>query len=76
MSSPRLLHRQAAQHIDERYKRKQSELFLSQQERTIGSLGTELSEPTFTFECFSLKAVKNSCKMQSFCLCTHSLTLS
>ena len=42
MSSPRLLHRQAAQHIDEGYKRKQSELFLSQQERTIGSLGTEL----------------------------------
>ena len=35
MSSLRLLHRQAAQHFDERYKRKQSESFLSQQEHTI-----------------------------------------
>ena len=35
MSSLRPLHRQAAQHFDERYKRKQSESFLSQQEHTI-----------------------------------------
>ena len=35
MSSPSPLHRLAAQHFDERYKRKQSESFLSQQERTI-----------------------------------------
>ena len=35
MSSPRPLHRQAAQHFDECYKRKQSESFLSQQEHTI-----------------------------------------
>ena len=35
MSSLRPLHQQAAQHFDERYKRKQSESFLSQQEHTI-----------------------------------------
>ena len=35
MSSLRPLHRQAAQHFDERYKRKQSESFLSQPELTI-----------------------------------------
>ena len=35
MSSLRPLHRQAAQHFDERYKRKQSESFLSQPEHTI-----------------------------------------
>ena len=35
MSSLRPLHRQAAQHFDERNKRKQSESFLSQPEHTI-----------------------------------------
>ena len=35
MSSLRPLHRQAAQHFDERNKRKQSESFLSQPEQTI-----------------------------------------
>ena len=35
MSSPRPLHRLVTQHFDERYKRKQSESFLSQLEHTI-----------------------------------------
>ena len=35
MSGPRPLHRIATQHFDERYKRKQSESFLSQPEHTI-----------------------------------------
>ena len=35
MSSLRPLHRQAAQHFDERFIRKQSESFLSQPEQTI-----------------------------------------
>ena len=35
MSRLRPLHQQAAQHFDERYKRKQSESFLSQPEHTI-----------------------------------------
>ena len=35
MSSPTLLHRVSTQHIDERYKRKQSESFLTQLEKTI-----------------------------------------
>ena len=35
MSSPSPLHRQATQHFDERFIRKQSESFLSQREHTI-----------------------------------------
>ena len=35
MSSLRPLHRQAAQHFDERFIRKQSESFLSQPEQTV-----------------------------------------
>ena len=38
MSSLRPLHRQAAQHFDERYKRKQT----ASQNTPFGSLGTEL----------------------------------
>ena len=35
MPSPSPLHRLATQHFDERYKRKQSQSFLSQPEHTI-----------------------------------------
>ena len=41
MSSFRPLHRQAAQHFDERFVGKQSESFLNQPEQPFGSLGTE-----------------------------------
>ena len=63
MSSPSPLHRLATQHFDERYKHKQSESFLSQPEHTIWVQGN-FENPIFTFGCFSLKTLYNSCKLQ------------
>ena len=68
-------------YIDECYKRKQSEWFLSQPEHHLDLNAQILENPIFTFGCFSLKAVYNSsfasykdfCKFQSFCLCTPLL---
>ena len=77
MSSPNLLHRLATQHFDERYKRRQSDSFLSQPEHISQGLDAQNFEnQIFTFGCFSLKAVNSSCKLQSFCLCTPLLTLT
>ena len=74
MSSSSPLHRLATQHFDERYKRKQSESFLRQPQHTIwASRHRKFENPIFIFGCFSLKAVYNSCKLQSFCLCTPLL---
>ena len=64
MSSPSPLHRLATQHFDERYKRKQSKLFLSQPEHTIWVSRQNFENPIFTLVCFSLKTVYNSCKLQ------------
>ena len=65
MSSPSPLHRLATQHFDERYKRKQSESFLSQPEHTIlGLKAQNFENPIFTFGYFPLKAVCNYCKLQ------------
>ena len=59
MSSLRPLHRQAAQHFDERFIRKQSESFLSQPEQTIW-----VSRHRTLRTQYSLKAVQNSYKLQ------------
>ena len=65
MSSPSPLHRLGTQHFVERYKRKQSESFLSQLGHTIWVFKAQNFEnPIFTFVCFSLKAVYNSCRLQ------------
>ena len=70
MSSPSPLHRLATQQFDERYKSKQSESFLSQPEHNIWVSWYGIftlfywKNPIFTFGCFSLKAVYNSCKLQ------------
>ena len=58
MSSSSQLPRLVTQHFDERYKRKQSESFLSQPEHTI------CISKHKTFRYFSLKAVYKSCKLQ------------
>ena len=77
-SSPSPLHRLVTQNFDERYKRKQSESFLSQPEHTIWisrhitlkkhlGLNQHLhfeKFQKFTFGCFSLKVLYNSCKVQ------------
>ena len=57
MSSPSPLHQLATQNFDEHYKQKQSESFVSQPSQSF-------ENPIFTFGCFSLKAVYNSCKLQ------------
>ena len=63
MSGLRPFHRQAAQH--ERYKRKQSESFLSQPEHTIWvSRHRTLRSQYLYLGVFFLKAVWNSCKLQ------------
>ena len=80
MSSFSPLYRLATQHFDERYKRKQSESFLSQPEHTIWvsrhrtlriqylHLGTSLLK-----QYIILASYKDFCKLQSFCLCTPLL---
>ena len=55
MSSPSPLHRLAAQHFDERYKRKQRESFLSQPEHTIWV--SELLEPNIYIWVFCFKSI-------------------
>ena len=83
ISSPSPLHRLAAQHFDERYKRKQSESFLSQPEHTIWvsrhrTLRTQyLHLGVFLWKQYKILAsYKDFCKLQSFCLCTPLLTLT
>ena len=64
MLSPSSLHRLPT-HFDERYKRKQSEPFLSQPEHTICvSRHRILRTQSLHFGCLSLKAVYFSCKVQ------------
>ena len=76
MSSPSPLHRLATQHFDERYKRKQSESFLSQPEQTIWvsrhrTLRTQyLHLGVFLWKQYKILA------SYSFCLCTPLLTLT
>ena len=77
MSSPSPLHRLATQHFDERYKRKQSESFLSQPEHTIWvsrhrTLRTQyLHLGLFLWKQYIILAsYKDFGKLQSFCLCT------
>ena len=77
------LYRLATQHFDERYKHKQSESFLSQQERTIWvsrqrTLKTQyLHLDIFLWNQYKIIAsYKDFCKSQSFFLCTALLTLS
>ena len=77
------MHRQAAQHFDERYKRKQNESFFSQPEYTIWvsrqrtlriqylHLGAFLGKQYKILESY-----KDFCKLQSFYLCTSLLTLT
>ena len=83
MSSPCPLYRQAAQDFDERYKHKQSESFLSQQECTIWvSRHRPLRTQYLHLSAFLWKqdkilaSYKDFCKLQSFCLYTPLLTLS
>ena len=83
MSSLRPLHRQAAQHFDERFIRKQSESFLSQPEQTIWvsrhrTLRTQyLHLGVFLWKQYIvLTSYKGFCKLQRFCLCTPLLTLT
>ena len=66
MSSPSPLHRLATQHFDKRYKRKQSESFLSQPELTIWA--SRYRKPISYIWVFFLKVVYNSCKLQSVLL--------
>ena len=80
MSSLSPLHRLATQHFDERYKRKQSESFLSQPEHTIWvsrhrTLRTQyLHLGVFLWKQYIILAsYKDFCKLQSFCLCTPLL---
>ena len=63
MSGPSPLNRQAPSHFDGRYKHKESEPFLSQPEHIIW-VSKYIENPIFTFGCFSLKAVCNSCKLR------------
>ena len=63
MSGPSLLNRLAPSHFDGRYKHKESEPFLSQPEHIIW-VSKYIENPIFTFGCFSLKAVCNSCKLR------------
>ena len=81
MSGLRLFDRQAAQH--ERYKRKQSESFLSHPEHTIWvsrcrTLRSQyLYLGVFFFKQYEILAsYKDFCKLKSFCLCTPLLTLT
>ena len=82
MSSVRPLHRQAAQHFDERFIRKQSESFLSQPEKTIWSLDTELWEPNIYIWVFFFESsikflqVTKTFASCSFCVWTPLLTLT
>ena len=65
MSSPSPLHRLAAQHFDERYKRKQSEvIFEPPRTYHLGLKAQNFQNPIFTFGFFSLKVVYKSCKLQ------------
>ena len=66
MSSPSPLHWLTTQYFDERYKRKQSDSFLSHPEHTIWVSRHRSENLIFKFGCFSLKAVYNSCKLQRF----------
>ena len=56
--------------------------FWASKNTPFGSQGTELWEPIFTFGCFSLKAVYNSCKLQGpleaakfLCMCSFTTLL-
>ena len=74
MSSPSPFHQLATQHFDERNKRKQSKSFLSQPEDFQKGLKAQKFEnPIFTFGCFSLKAIYNSCKLQRLLQVAKSL---
>ena len=81
MLSPSPLHPLATQHFDERYKRKQSESFLSQPEQTIWvsrhrTLRTQyLHLGVFLWKQYMILAsYKDFCKSQKFWLCTPLLT--
>ena len=64
MSSLSPLHWQATQHFDERYKRKESKvIFEPARTHHLGLQAQNFDNPIFTFGCFSLKAVQNSCKL-------------
>ena len=69
MSSLRPLHPQEAQHFDERYKRKQSEAQNFENQY--------LHLDVFLWKWYKIIAsYKDFCNLQSFCLCTPSLTLT
>ena len=81
MSSPSPLHRLATESFDERYKRKQSESFLSQPEHTISvsrhrTLWTQyLHLCVFLWKQYIILAIyKDFCKLSSFWLFTPLLT--
>ena len=64
MSSPSPLHWLATQHFHERYKCKQGSRFEPVRTHHLGLKAQNFEKPIFTFGCFSLKAVYNSCKLQ------------
>ena len=57
---------------------RQTERLIFEPARThhLGLKVQYFENPIFIFGCFSLKAVYDSCKLQSFCLCTLLLTLT
>ena len=65
MSSPSPLYRLATQHFDERYNRKEWVIFETARTHHLGLKTQNFEKPKFISGCFSLKAVYNSCKLQS-----------
>ena len=65
ISNPSPLHQLATQHYDLRYKRKQRESnFELARTHHLGLKAQNFENPIFTFWCFSLKVVYNSCKLK------------